>query len=127
MGWSIEIPKVDANVTRALVVKWLAQVGDRVAAGDPLVEIETEKAVFVIDAERAGVLRAIHAPPGTRVPVGAVIGMVGDEGDDSTIAPTEHQWALSVAAERSGESGGSALCDKYASIDYGEALLGDAR
>lgn len=106
-------------------MKWLARVGDRVNVGDPLVEIETEKAVFVIDAERAGVLRAIHVDEGCRAAVGTAIGVFTHSGDEA-IAVSVPDQAKTAAPECGVDVSAPAapLLDDYAAVEYGDALLG---
>ena len=54
--------------------EWLKEIGETVAKGDPLVEVETEKAVLEMEALDSGVLVETISGVGTEVPVGAVIG-----------------------------------------------------
>lgn len=56
------------------VGKWLKSVGDRVARGEPLCEVETDKATIDIESMQAGTLVEITAQAGVEVPVGDVIG-----------------------------------------------------
>jgi pyruvate dehydrogenase E2 component (dihydrolipoamide acetyltransferase) len=60
------------------VVRWLKQAGAHVERGEPLVEIETDKANVEVEANAAGVLSAILAPEDTIVAVGIAIGMIED-------------------------------------------------
>jgi pyruvate dehydrogenase E2 component (dihydrolipoamide acetyltransferase) len=121
MSWSIEIPKIDANVTRATVVEWLVREGDRVEPGTPLVEVETEKAVFTIDAEQAGVVRRILIQQGRKLPVGTCLGVIGADGEDVSDLPDALEQDTLVSA---GPVGG--LDDEYAVDDYRDALLWEA-
>ncbi len=72
----IRIPKLGMDTTDCDVKAWLVKVGDRVGPGTPLLEVETEKADVVIEAEVAGTVRAIAAAVGERVAVGAVVGSI---------------------------------------------------
>ncbi len=76
----IRIPKLGMDTTEAQVKSWLVAVGDRVAAGTGLLEVETEKADVVIEAEVAGVVRELRATVGEMVPVGGVVGLIDDQG-----------------------------------------------
>jgi pyruvate dehydrogenase E2 component (dihydrolipoamide acetyltransferase) len=58
------------------VVQWLAKIGDRLRPGDELVEVETDKAVFVVEAERGGRLAEISASPDAQVAVGDLLGRI---------------------------------------------------
>jgi pyruvate/2-oxoglutarate dehydrogenase complex dihydrolipoamide acyltransferase (E2) component len=56
--------------TKAVVVRWLKREGDRVKAGDPLVELETEKVSYELESPSTGVLVKILARETAEVPVG---------------------------------------------------------
>lgn len=59
---NIVVPELGESVVEARVAKWLKQEGDGVTAGEPLVELETEKIDLEVSADRAGVLKSIaHA------------------------------------------------------------------
>ncbi len=64
LGYDMESGRVDT---------WLKQVGDRVERGEPIVEVETDKATIEMEATHSGTLVEIVAEPGQDVPVGEVI------------------------------------------------------
>jgi len=65
------VPKAGGvTSTKAVVVRWLKREGDRVQAGDPLVELETEKVSYELESPFAGVLVKILAREAAEVPVG---------------------------------------------------------
>ena len=74
----IRIPKLGMDTTECDVKAWLVKVGDRVKPGAPLLEVETEKADVVLEAEVAGVVSEIRASVGQTVPVGSVVGLIDD-------------------------------------------------
>lgn len=76
----IRIPKLGMETTEAEVKGWLVSIGDRVAVGAPLLEVETEKALVAIEAEVGGVVREIRSPAGQVVPIGEVVGLIDDAG-----------------------------------------------
>jgi len=63
------------------VLRWLKQVGDDVAVGDELVEIETDKANMVYESDGAGTLTEIVAQEGETLPIGEVIARLGEPGE----------------------------------------------
>jgi pyruvate dehydrogenase E2 component (dihydrolipoamide acetyltransferase) len=63
------------------VLKWMKSVGDEVAVGDELVEIETDKANMVYESDAAGTLVEILASEGDTLPIGEVIAKVGEAGE----------------------------------------------
>lgn len=75
-GEPILMPHGDLTVTEATVVKWLKQLGDSVASGEAVVEVETEKAVTAIEAPAVGKLAEILAPAGTVVKLGQQLGTI---------------------------------------------------
>jgi 2-oxoglutarate dehydrogenase E2 component (dihydrolipoamide succinyltransferase) len=78
MPTPVKVPNLGAEATEARVLSWLRRVGDIVAAGEILAEIETDKATVELEAPAAGRLSEILVPEGTEVPVGAVIAMIDD-------------------------------------------------
>lgn len=69
----IVMPMLSDTMGEGTIGAWLKQVGDQVAVGDELVEIETDKAVMVYRSDSAGVLSEICASEGAELPVGTVI------------------------------------------------------
>jgi pyruvate dehydrogenase E2 component (dihydrolipoamide acetyltransferase) len=76
------MPKMSDTMEEGVVVKWLKHEGDRVASGDALAEIETDKAVLELEATTAGVLRKILAQEDNKVPIGQLIAVIGSEDED---------------------------------------------
>ncbi len=70
---TVKLPKVGEMTEDAEVVEWHVAVGDRVSEGDPLVAVETDKAVVDIPAPVAGVVVEILASPGDVVDVGGLL------------------------------------------------------
>ena len=67
------IPKVGMGITEVEISKWEVKVGDVINKGDPLVEINTEKASTVLDSYFSGEVAEILFKPGDMVEVGTVI------------------------------------------------------
>ncbi len=76
MATEIKVPTLGESVTTATIARWIKQPGDRVAADEPLVELETDKVTVEVSAPSAGVLTAINYPEGSEVEVGALLGML---------------------------------------------------
>ena len=76
------MPQMGYDMEQGTVVRWLKLEGDQVQRGEPLAEIETDKAVVEMEAHASGVLRKILTPEGTAVPVGQAIGIIGDASED---------------------------------------------
>ena len=67
---NIVVPELGESVVEARVARWLKSEGDQVAAGEALVELETEKIDLEVSADRAGVLASIKHAAGADVKVG---------------------------------------------------------
>jgi len=72
----ILVPKVGMDTTEVTVTKWLAKIGDSIAKGVPLVELESEKVTFAMESEVTGELVEIYQPDGSVVPVGQPLCLV---------------------------------------------------
>ena len=87
----IVMPRLSDSMEEGTILKWMKAVGDEVALGDELVEIETDKANMVFEADAAGTLVEITAQEGDTLPIGEVIARVGEagevEGGDGGTAP----------------------------------------
>ena len=86
MSTEIRVPTLGESVTEATIGQWFKQVGDSVAADEPLVELETDKVTIEVPAPAAGVLEAIAAQPGETVDVGALLGAIGAAGANAGAA-----------------------------------------
>jgi pyruvate dehydrogenase E2 component (dihydrolipoamide acetyltransferase) len=71
------MPKAGQSMTEGKIVTWLKKEGDAVGEGDPLLEIETDKANLEVEAQEGGVLRRIFVAEGDVCPVLAPIGVIG--------------------------------------------------
>lgn len=76
----VTLPQLGETVTEGTITRWFKKVGDSVAADEPLFEVSTDKVDTEVPSPVAGVLTEIRVPEGETVPVGAVIGIVGDVG-----------------------------------------------
>jgi 2-oxoglutarate dehydrogenase E2 component (dihydrolipoamide succinyltransferase) len=97
----IYVPELGESVTEATVGKWLKSEGEEVTAGEPVVELETDKVNFEVEAEQDGVLESIAKGEGEDVGVGEVIGTIG-EGDGSAPQPEAAEEAEQSEAEEEG-------------------------
>lgn len=76
--YEVRMPKMGQTVEEAPVVQWLKKEGDRVASGEPLFSIQTDKAEVECESPASGVLRKILLEPGIEVPVLTVIALIGE-------------------------------------------------
>jgi len=75
----IKVPNLGAEATGGRVVAWLKAVGDDVAAGDIVAELETDKATVELEAPVAGRIIEILQPVGVEVPVGESLALIEHE------------------------------------------------
>ncbi|QFS93673.1 Dihydrolipoyllysine-residue acetyltransferase component of pyruvate dehydrogenase complex [Mycobacterium sp. THAF192] len=83
MATVVRMPEVLANTGEAIIQTWLVSVGQQISIGDPIAEIETEKAVVEYAAEVEGILASLIAEPGTTIAVGEPIAVVAAPGEDA--------------------------------------------
>lgn len=76
MTVSVTLPALGESVTEGTVTRWLKQVGDRVEADEPLLEVSTDKVDTEIPSPAAGVLLEILAAEDETVEVGAGLGII---------------------------------------------------
>jgi 2-oxoglutarate dehydrogenase E2 component (dihydrolipoamide succinyltransferase) len=98
----IHVPELGESVADATVGRWLKSEGDAVKSGDALVELETDKINFEVEAEQDGVLESISKGEGETVNVGEVIGTIG-EGSGETPSDDGDQPATAASEETSEE------------------------
>ena len=81
MATAIKLPSVGTNVDAVTLIGWLKNVGDKVRRGEPLCEIETDKAVTELESAGQGVLLAQLAAAGDSVSEGQILAYVGQPGE----------------------------------------------
>src|SRR6187200_3281707 len=74
----VVMPRLSDSMEEGTILTWLKQVGDEVAVGDELVEIETDKANMAYEADVAGTLQEILAGEGETLPIGTPIARIGE-------------------------------------------------
>src|SRR5512134_1523931 len=117
MPANIVVPEVGESIVDARVAKWLRKQGDVVAAGDPLVELETDKIDVEVSAPQAGVLSRIDRHDGDDVKVGEVLGVIDEGASAGASAP---EAASAAAPESSAATRSAAPASAEASADLGE-------
>ncbi len=81
MASDVTMPRLSDSMEEGTVLKWLVEEGGEVKRGEPLVEIETDKANMTYDADTDGVLVEIVAQEGDTLEIGDVIARIGDAGE----------------------------------------------
>ena len=89
MAIEIKMPALSPTMTEGRLSRWLVGTGDKVASGDVIAEIETDKATMEVEAIDEGTIGAIHVQEGTDgVAVGAVIATLLEEGETEVPVPS---------------------------------------
>ena len=82
MAEVINMPRLSDTMEEGVVAKWLKQKGDKVAEGDILAEIETDKATMEFESFYEGTLLHIGIEEGETAPVDTLLAIIGEEGED---------------------------------------------
>ncbi len=90
---NILMPQLGETVAEGKITSWFKSVGDAVAPGDNLFEIETDKTSMEVPATSTGVLTEIRVPAGAVAPVGAVVAVLAEAGAPLHSAPAGHSSA----------------------------------
>jgi pyruvate dehydrogenase E2 component (dihydrolipoamide acetyltransferase) len=96
----ITIPKIGYTMEEGMVVKWLKKLGDAVKAGEPVLEIASDKANIEVEAPDDGILLKILAEEGEYIPVLQAVGLIGDADDKvSGDAKTKDETPVAAVPE----------------------------
>src|SRR5947199_5558990 len=82
MATQVVMPKLSPTMEEGQIARWLKQEGDKVSMGEPLAEIDTDKATMEMQALSNGVLRKILIKEGESVPLGQMIAVIGEPDED---------------------------------------------
>jgi pyruvate dehydrogenase E2 component (dihydrolipoamide acetyltransferase) len=84
MAIKIEMPKLSDTMEEGVIAKWNVNEGDSVSAGDIIAEVETDKATMDVEVFDAGTILKIITGEGDAVPLGGLIAIIGEVGEDIT-------------------------------------------
>jgi pyruvate dehydrogenase E2 component (dihydrolipoamide acetyltransferase) len=105
MATAVLMPRQGQSVESCILVEWLVKVGDTVAEGAPLANIETDKAVFEVESPAAGTIVELFSADGDDIPVLQNIAAIGDAGEDvSALRPGGEGAAVEAAAPAAAEA-----------------------
>jgi len=82
MAIKIEMPKLSDTMEEGVIAKWNISEGDKIEAGDVIAEVETDKATMEVEAFDPGTVLKILVDEGDAVPLGGIMAIVGEEGED---------------------------------------------
>ena len=89
MSYEVKMPQLGMNQDTAVVVAWFKKEGDKIERGDPLFEVETDKATMEVEAQKEGYLSKIKVDEGSEVPVGQLLALISDTNEDSHNGQTD--------------------------------------
>lgn len=104
MAVDVVMPRLSDSMEEGTVLKWLVEVGGEVRRGEPLVEIETDKANMTYESDTDGTLIEVLADEGDTLPVGEPIARVGEAGEKASGAtPKEKEKETEETETGTGE------------------------
>src|SRR5438094_1124003 len=82
MPVDVTMPKLSDTMEEGKILRWMKQPGDRIAIGEIIAEVETDKANMELEAYDEGVLAEVRVAEGQSAPVGAVIAVLAEPGGE---------------------------------------------
>src|SRR5438552_8611990 len=103
---NVQMPRLSDSMETGKILRWLKKEGDEVKKGEPLVEIESDKANIEVEAYASGKLSKIVVPEGESASIGAVIAEIGGDGEGAPKAenPAEPKGKAEKPAEPQGQA-----------------------
>src|SRR6185503_6099670 len=89
MATQVIMPKLSPTMEEGQLSRWLKKEGDKVSMGEPLAEIDTDKATMEMQALGNGVLRKILIQEGESAPLGQLIAIIGEPDEDISSLTSE--------------------------------------
>jgi pyruvate dehydrogenase E2 component (dihydrolipoamide acetyltransferase) len=84
MAAELKVPKLGMDMEEANILRWLVEEGAEVEKGDPVIEIDTDKVSYEVEANADGVIRGLRGGEGQTVPVGATLAFIAAPGEKWT-------------------------------------------
>jgi pyruvate dehydrogenase E2 component (dihydrolipoamide acetyltransferase) len=104
MATELKVPTLGMDMEEATIVRWLVEEGAAVKKGDPVLEIDTDKTSFEIEAPADGAIQALRGEQGDTLPVGATLAYVTAPGEE---IPEPEEEAPAEEAQASGDAAGA--------------------
>src|SRR5919112_1100653 len=99
MASKVIMPKLSPTMEEGQIARWLKKEGDKVSMGEPLAEIDTDKATMEMQALANGVLRKILISEGESAPLGQLIAVIGEPEEDIASLLSEAPAAATAKKE----------------------------
>src|SRR2546423_3524615 len=100
----VQMPRLSDSMETGKILRWLKKEGEEVKKGEPLVEIESDKANIEVEAYASGKLSKIVVPEGESAPIGAVIAEIGGEATPKDEKTAEPKGKAEKPAEPQGQA-----------------------
>lgn len=91
MPIAIDMPKMTDTMEEGVLIGWSVEEGDQIVAGDVIAQVETDKATMDVEAYDDGVLLKKVAQAGDSLPIGGLIAILGEDGEDISELLAEHK------------------------------------
>jgi pyruvate dehydrogenase E2 component (dihydrolipoamide acetyltransferase) len=137
MATQVIMPKLSPTMEEGQLSRWLKKEGDKVSMGEPLAEIDTDKATMEMQALGSGVLRKILIREGESAPLGQLIAIIGEPDEDisgltsqATAAPEAKSSTAPAEAKESDAPEAAPVSAPAATdnaVDQGAAAAGNGR
>ena len=108
MSIEVKVPVLGESIVEGTLAKWLVSVGQAVAAGSIIAELETDKVNIEVTAENAGVVTLLRKKEGDTVAVGEVIAVLDPTGTATATAPASQSTATATVATSKAETASTA-------------------
>ena len=93
MAAEFVMPALGADMSAGTLLEWLKQPGDHVERGEIIAIVHTDKADIEVEVYASGVIQELVVEPGTEVPTGTVLALIGEEGEAPAARPTPAEVA----------------------------------
>ncbi|HEV2741919.1 MAG TPA: dihydrolipoamide acetyltransferase family protein [Rubrobacter sp.] len=101
MATELKVPKLGMDMEEANILRWMVEEGAEVEKGDPVIEIDTDKVSYEVEANADGVIRGLRVAEGQTVPVGATLAFIAAPDEEWTDPTPQDQGASDGAASPS--------------------------
>ena len=96
MPIELTMPRLSDTMEQGTIIKWNVKEGDEVSSGDVVADIETDKATMEMQAFDDGVISSIMVDEGTRVPVGTLIALILEDGEEAPRSEAAVEEAVTI-------------------------------
>ena len=101
MATELKVPKLGMDMEEANILRWMVEEGAEVEKGDPVIEIDTDKVSYEVEANADGVIRGLRGVEGQTIPVGATLAFIAAPDEEWTDPTPQDQGASDGAASPS--------------------------